>query len=147
MRSGAPYSDSLDAYFGTVYGFVGGEMNKAGYKSLNSQGLGLISDDGLRSHVARVYEQTYPRAEGSLELERSVVLDLLRPYFLAYFRDLRFGQSATPLDYDAVSADGEFLNHIDYRLQVVKQNNLPLLGTAKSEIRELIEAIAAELGG
>ena len=50
MRSGASYSDSLDAYFGTVYGFLGGQLNKAGYESVKSQGLGLISDDGLRSH-------------------------------------------------------------------------------------------------
>ena len=146
MRSGAPYSDSLDAYFGAVYGYHSGETNKAGYESLKSQGLGLISDDGLRSHVARVYEQTYPRVEASLELERGIVLDLLRPYFLVYFRDLRFGQRATPLDYDAVSADGVFLNHVDYRLQAVKQNHLPRLETATSEIRALIEAIEFELG-
>ena len=147
MRSGAPYSDSLDAYFGAVYGYQGGETNKAGYESLKSQGLGLISDDGLRSHVARVYEQTYPSAEGSIEFERSVILDLLRPYFLVYFRDLRFGDSATPLDFQALLTDTEFLNLVDYRLQTVRQNHIPTFETAISDVGALIEAIEAELGG
>ena len=61
----------------------------------------------------RTYEQTYPSAEGSIELERSIVLDLLRPYFLVRFRDLRFGQRPTPLNYDAVSTDTQFLNLVD----------------------------------
>jgi hypothetical protein len=81
-----------------------------------------------------------------LEAERRVVLDLLRPYFLENFRDLIFNQSATPLDYDAVLNDTPFLNLVDYRLQGVKQSSIPLLETATSEIRELIEAIEVELG-
>ncbi len=146
LRSGAPYADSLDAYFGTVYGSLRARLNTAGYESLKSQGLGLISDDGLRSHLTRVYERAYPSAEDSMELERMVLFDLFRPYFLVHFRDLRFGQSATPLDYDVVSSDVEFLNLLDYRIQVVRQNHLPSLETATSEIRALIEAIEAELG-
>jgi len=146
LRTGAPYVDSLDAYFGTVYGFQHIELNTAGYESLKSQGLELISDDGLRSHIARVYEQTYPNAERAIASERAVVLDLLRPYFLVHFRDLRFNESATPLDYDEVSKDAEFLNLVDYRLQLVRQNHIPLLQHATSEMRDLIEATALELG-
>ena len=37
LRSGAPYADSLDAYFGTVYGFGYSLLNKGGYESLKSQ--------------------------------------------------------------------------------------------------------------
>ena len=81
-----------------------------------------------------------------MELERDVVLDLLRPYFLVYFRDLIFDRSATPLDYDAVSTDAEFLNLMDYRLQAVRQNHIPRFERGTSEIRDLIEATALELG-
>ena len=55
--------DSLDAYFGTAYGFGGFEPSTAGYESLKSQGLGLISDVSLADHIATVYEQAYPIAE------------------------------------------------------------------------------------
>ena len=73
-------------------------------------------------------------------------MDLLRPYFLVHFRDLIFNENATPLDYDAVSADGEFLNLVDYRLQGVKQNHIPNLERATSEIGALIDSIEVELG-
>ena len=63
-----------------------------------------------------------------------------------YFRDLMFNQSATPLDYDAVSTDAEFLNLMDYRLQAVRQNHIPRFQQSTSEIRDLIEATALELG-
>ena len=39
LRSGAAYADSLDTYFGTLYGFAGTQLNAAGYESLKSQGL------------------------------------------------------------------------------------------------------------
>ncbi len=147
LRSGAPYADSLDGYFGTLYGSASVRLNTAGYESLKSQGLGLISDNGLASQVARVYEQTYPTLEGSMDTEREVVRDYLRPYFLAHFRDLTFDQSATPLDYQAILRDTEFLNLVDYRLQVVIQNHIRVFTGAISEIGALIDAISVELGG
>ena len=146
LRSGAPYADSLDAYFGTVYGFAYSQLNRGGYESLKSQGPGLISDDDLRSHVARVYEQTYPRVEDSMDQERSAVLEVLRPYFLAYFRDLRSNESATPLNYQMILGDTEFLNSVDYRLQAVTRRDIPRFGRAISEIRALIDSIEVELG-
>ena len=147
LQSGAPYSDSLDAYFGTVYGVTTTELNTAAYESLKSQGLGLISDEGLRSHVARVYEQSYRRVEWTGDLESDVVLGLLRPYFLLHFRDLRFSQSATPLDFQALLSDIEFLNLVAYRLQTVRQSHIPAFERAISEVGALIEEIAFELAG
>lgn len=49
LRSQAPHADSLDTYFGTLYGFYAPPLNSAGYESLKSQGLGLISNADLRS--------------------------------------------------------------------------------------------------
>jgi hypothetical protein len=147
LRSDAPYADSLDLYFGTLYGMDGTPLNTSGYESLKSQGLGLIEDDALRSHIARVYETSYTRARGAIDDERSTVLDLLRPYFLMHFRDLRFNESATPLDYDLISNDPEFLNLADYRLQNLTQNGIPLMRGAIPEIRALKVAIDQALTG
>lgn len=147
LHSGAPYADSLDAYFGALYGFDGRPLNSSAYESLKSQGLGLIRDDALRSHIAEVYEWSYARARGAQDGERSSVLDLLRPYFLLHFKDLRFNRSATPLDYEFISNDPEFLNLADYRLQNVTQNSLPLVQEAILDIRALKAAIDEELAG
>lgn len=146
LRSGAPYADSLDMYFGTLYGMDGRALNTSGYESLKSQGLGLIKDDALRSHIARVYEGSYDKARGARDAEASIVLGLLRPYFLGHFKDLRFNSSATPLDYEFISNDPEFLNLADYRLQNLAQNGIPLLREAIPEVRALKAAVDRELG-
>ena len=145
MRSGAPYATSLDTCFGAAYGFQTMDLNRAAYESLKSRGLDLVSDDGLRSQIAEVYERIYPRAEGSAELEEDVVLGLLRPYFLAHFRDLRFGISATPINFAALLGDGMFLNLLDYRLQTLRQNHIPRVRQATAAIRMLVDSISAEL--
>lgn len=145
IGSGAPYADSLDAYFGTLYGFQDPPLNTGGYESLKSQGLGLVSDDALRSHIARVYEQSYSAAQDAKDMERSTILNLLRPYFLVHFRDLQFGITATPIDYRAVSRDPQFINLAAYRLQLARQNHLPQIRQAMSDIRALKDAIAQDL--
>ena len=145
LRSGAPYSDSLDARFGSVYGFRSLDLNRAGYESLKSRGLDLISEDSLRSRIAGVYERAYPRVQGAAQLEEDVVLGLLRPYFLAHFTELRFGSSATPVDYRALVIDAAFLNLVDYRLQTIRQNHIPRIEHATTEIRALLASISAEL--
>lgn len=71
----------------------------------------MISNRELRAQIAQVYEKTYPRTRRSISYEEN--LNLLRPYFLTNFRDLRFHTSATPLDYDAISRSTEFLNLVD----------------------------------
>ncbi|MGD8278184.1 MAG: DUF6090 family protein [Gemmatimonadota bacterium] len=147
MQAGGEYSDTLEAYFGAAYGFQSLDLNRAGYESLKSQGLDLVSDATLRSRIAQVYEQAYPRIEASVRMERNVVLEVLRPYFLRHFRNLRFGLSAEPIDYRALLADDEFLNLLDYRRQVVAQNHItrfteaiPQLEALRTRIREALRA-------
>lgn len=94
-----------------------------------------------------MHELSYKEAQDALDDERGVILDLLRPYFLVHFRDLRFNRSATPLDYGFISHDPEFLNLADYRLQNHKQNSHPALQRAIPRIRALRAAIGNELAG
>lgn len=146
LHSEAPYVDSLDTYFGTAYGYAPAELNTGAYESLKSQGLGLISNRVLRSHVTRVYEQTYRSIQASLEAERDIVLGLMRPYFLRNFENLVFSRSATPLDYDFVASDQRFINLLEYRRQVVQANHIAFLDSGIAEIRALIAALEQELG-
>lgn len=142
----APYVPALDRDFGVLYGFGHAGFNRAAYESLKSQGLDMISNDRLRSHIAGVYEQSYGQAQASIDAELRVIVDLLEPYFLAHFTDHEFTQSATPLDYDSLCKDATFLNTVDYRLQVTRQNGIPTAEATIAEINALIEAIDEELG-
>ena len=141
MQKGGRYAPALDQDFGVLYGFGPANFNRAAYESLKSQGLDLISDNKLRSHIARVYEQSYGNAQAAVDSELRVILDLLQPYFLTQFKDLRFRQSATPLDYEALLLDSKFLNIVDYRLQIVRQNNIPTAEATLADINTLIAAL------
>lgn len=145
LQSTAPYADSLDAHFGSMYGNSSFEPNMAAYESLKSQGIGLVSNQAIRSQIAAVYEQAYASIEASLETEANVVLEVLRPYFLLHFRDLRFNQTATPLSYDSLRRSVEFANLVSYRLQVVRQNHLPRFESGIAEVQQLINALEQEL--
>jgi hypothetical protein len=145
MRSGQPYTPELDRLFGAVYGANAFDLSAATFESLKSHGITLISNGELRARIARVYEETYERMRRSIRYEESFILDLLRPYFLANFRDLRFNKSATPLDYEAISKSEEFINLIDYRLQLTRQNQLPEFERAIGQIDALIAALDEEL--
>jgi hypothetical protein len=145
LQSDAPYSQSMDTNFGAVYGAGAFDLNAAAYESLKSHGLTLISNRDLRSQIAQVYEQTYADVRRSIRYEESSVFDLLRPYFLRNFKDLVFDKSATPLDYSEISNSPEFRNLVDYRLQLIKQNQVPTFERSADAIAQLIDAIDAEL--
>lgn len=145
LDSELPYEDSVDTYFGAVYGANAFSLNAAAYESLKSHGLTLISDRTLRSEIAMMYELTYPDTQRAIRYEESTVLDILRPYFLLHFRDLTFDKSATPIDYDFVANDTKFLNLANYRLQLVRQNQIPTFERAAAEMEKLIQALELEL--
>lgn len=144
LRSDQPYSEALDPYFGAVYGVNAFDLSVAAYESLKSYGLTLISNRELRTQIAQVYEEAYARTKRAIAYEESLILDLLRPYFLTHFRDLRFNVSATPLEYETISKSTEFLNLVDYRLQLTRQNQVPTFESALGQIDALIAAIDAE---
>ncbi len=146
MKAGKPYTPDLDADFGTLYGTYTQRLNWAAYESLKSEGLELISDTELRFQITQIFEKTYTGIDLSYQTEIGAVIGVLRPYFLVQFRDLVFNQSATPVDYQALLEDIEFLNIADYRLQVVRQNNIPVFSRSIEEINDLIEALDGELG-
>lgn len=147
LRTKRPYDPSMDADFGAMYGFNYLALDRAAYESLKSSGIELISNDRLRAQIARVYEKRYQLIERSMTGERDVVLEILRPYFLDHFRDMRFTVSATPIEYQTLVEDIRFANLADYRLQTVRNNQLPNFEAARADIVALIAAIDAEVGG
>ena len=140
-----PYENSVDTYFGAVYGANAFSLNAAAYESLKSHGLTLISDRTLRSEIAMMYELTYPNTQRAIRYEESTVLDILRPYFLLHFRELIFNKSATPIDYDFIANDTKFLNLANYRLQLIRQNQIPTFERVAAEMEKLIQALELEL--
>ncbi len=120
-----PYADTLDAYFGVVYGLSIVTVNTSPYESLKSRGLGLISDAALRSDVTRLYDLSYGYLDEIHKTQRSAVLDLMRPYFLNHFEHMVFGVTATPYAYDQLLDDPYFRNLLAYRQQIIEGTEIP----------------------
>jgi hypothetical protein len=141
-----PYDPAADALFGSAYGFRTVSLNTAAYETLKAAGLHLVSDSRLRLGIARLFDHHYDVLDGIDQIERAVNLDLLRPYYLEHFRDIRFNESATPLDYDATIADSYFRNLVDYRATILDANQIREYAAAIAAIAPVLEQLDDVLG-
>jgi hypothetical protein len=148
LASSEPYADSLDALFGMVYSTgVVQPPNMAPYEALKARGLQLISDEALRLQIIEVYENTYATIHRQNDFNVNVVFEVLRPYYLSHFRDLRFGQSATPLDYAALKQDQYFHNMLVYRADFVRRALIDQYANAITSIKALLDALDVQVVG
>ena len=145
IESGRPYDRSLDAKFGMSYGLRLIQLNGSPWESLKSRGLGLVTNRELRARLARTYDVTYANVAEANLVQRNIVLDALRPYYLKHFRDLEFNVTATPIDYDFIASDPEYRNLLAYRRQGIRQGQLNGYPEARAEIAGLIQAIDDEI--
>ena len=99
----------------------------------------------MRQRLVKIYDHYYERIYGANQVDTGVNLDLMRPYFLQHFRDLKFSSSATPMDFDAVIADPWFLNMVEYRLTVLKGNQLNFYPEVMTNIEATLALLDAEL--
>ncbi|WP_412061296.1 hypothetical protein [Rubrivirga sp. IMCC45206] len=145
LDGGGLYADTLDAYFGAVYGLSLVTVNASPYESLKSRGLGILADPALRAQAARLYDLRYDLLDELQQTQRSAVLDLMRPYVLAHFSDMVFGVTATPLDYERTRADPYFGNLVAYRREIVVGTEIPFYEGTIAEVEALLAALDAAL--
>lgn len=141
----APYTESLPAEFGLVLGIWPLQFNRSPYDVLKAKGLALISNDGLRLRLVRVYDQVFADYQASQEDDRNVVFEVVRPHFLRAFRDIRFRETATPISYDEIVRDPYFHNVLDYRLRSLEVNCVDPAATAIKEVSGLLEDLDREI--
>ncbi len=145
LESGAPYEPAMDGLFGAAYGVHGINLNSTAYDTLKAYGLPSISNAELRRGITRIYDHHYEKILTEATIDTGVTLGVMRPYFLKNFRDLRFHESATPIDYGFVVSDPYFHNIVDYRLAVLRANQLSSYPEAIAEIRAVLGLLDGEL--
>jgi hypothetical protein len=109
LKNRIPLSDTLKQHYGNVWGnFQLGE-NTAAWENLKSVGIDLISNDSLRSAVARLYSTRYQYLE-NLErgLDDRFQWDQLYPQILEHLNMDTMWVSASPVDHEALVDDREF---------------------------------------
>ncbi|MFC1688773.1 DUF6090 family protein [Pseudomonadota bacterium] len=145
LRSRSSYDPSMDRLFGAVYGIRMTNLNTVAYETLKSVGLQSISNPELRAGIATVFDNYYDRLLGEQDIDMQVTANVMRPYYLQHFRDLKFGESATPMDYEEILDDTYFLNIVDYRLAVLRSNQLDSYGLTAVEIRKVLQLLNEEI--
>ena len=115
------------------------------YETLKSIGMQSVSNRELRLGIATVFNHYYERLVGEHKIDGLVTTEVLRPYYLRHFRDLRFWKSATPIDYEAVVSDTCFQNIVNYRLTVLRHNQLDSYAKAIAEIQTVLKMPDKEL--
>ena len=144
LKQKPPYDPSMDPLFGAVYGMRVTNLNTGTYETLKSVGLQSISNRELRLRIAEIYDYHYEQVAGGHDIELSVNIDLMRPYFLQHFRNLEFWKSATPIDYDTLINDVWFQNMVDYRLAALRGNQLDSYALTITAIRKVLELLDGE---
>lgn len=145
LRRGGSYADSLRPWFGAVFGLWSVPLNRAPYEALKATDLSLVSSDSLRADLADLYERTFTDLAEAEATDRNAIFEVLRPYFLQSFRDIRFRESATPLQPEVVMRDPYFLNLVEYRLTVLRANQLSATTRAITKVQATLGRIGAEL--
>jgi len=145
LEQGRPYSDSLDAYFGTVIGIWPFQPNYSVYEVVKAQGLQLITSDSLRLRIARLYDQVYAKYLDSQANDRNVIFEVVRPYYLEEFRSIRVRESATPVAYENLVGHSYFLNLLEYRLGTFMVNCVEPASMAQSEVTSLLASLDREI--
>ncbi|MDX1557146.1 MAG: DUF6090 family protein [Xanthomonadales bacterium] len=140
-----PYEPEMDRLFGAAYGFRMANVSTASYETLKSEGLQSVTNRELRALIARVFDHHYLLIEEWRQLEKETTYDILRPYYLQYFKDLRFHKNATPLDYEFIVNDAYFRNMIHYRISSLEFNPMDSYPEAIRDMRTAIARIDEEI--
>lgn len=146
LARGSHYADSMDAYFGAPIKVWEIQLNTSPYEVLKAKGLDLIADDSLRLRIVQVYDQRYQDLQTSEGDDRNVIFEVVRPYFLKNFRNVRFGESATPIDYAGIAHDSYFVNVLTYRMASLQANVVGPTQLAMTDLTELTRMLDQAVG-
>ena len=145
LKTNITYEPSMDRLFGAAYGVHGINLNTTAYETLKSVGLQSVSNVELRQGIMRIFDHFYEKILLERDVDIGVTLEVMRPYYLQHFSDLRFLESATPIDYEKVAGDMYFRNIIDYRLAVLRSNQLRSYPEVITEINAVLRLLENEL--
>jgi hypothetical protein len=108
-----PFHDSLKTHFTNTYGFTAVVHKKAAYKSLQSQGVSIVSNDSLRHFITYYYEGRVPYQE---KIERgtlsTAVLDSRDA--MKRFKNFSYIGELEPIDFEALKEDKEYISWLSF---------------------------------
>jgi hypothetical protein len=141
LKTKKPFNDSLENFYGNIFGNFQLTENTAAWENLKSVGLDLISDDTLRSSISHLYSTSYKYLENlEQNLDNNYQWDYLYPQILEHITIDKLWVSASPLNHEALMDDREFQEvlkmNMFFRDYMQNQYN-----QVQSEVNSLLEQI------
>jgi len=119
LESKSALHDSLSYHFGNLHGNFMLTENTAAWENLKSVGFDLISNDILRSKIAKLYSTKYKYLE-SLEqrVDDGYQWNQMYPQILKNINVKKVWVSASPNDYEALQENREFKEVLKMNLSI-----------------------------
>lgn len=138
------HDEHLNSLFGSVYGIRALNLNRALYEDLKSTGLGIVSDEKLKSQIIDVFENNYASFDGIKKNELSIN-QVNRPYYLSNFVSIQFSKYAVPMDIEKLWKDAYYKNIVYYRLVTLKGNQEMVYRRSIRNMNVLLELLEQNL--
>jgi hypothetical protein len=135
------YHKGLDTLFGQVYGMRKMALNSAFYEDLKSSSLRIIDNEDIRLQIVQLFELNYKGLSDIFSGAEPSINEVIRPYYLSNFHDIKFIEAATPNNLDKVWNDTYFQNIVDFRIIAITSNQVMAYEKALPKINEIIRDI------
>jgi len=140
IQEGLPYTTDLDASFKTILTGSAVRMNTAAFDTLKYRGIDLISNSAIRRMLVDYYDSEQARLERRNSYD-SGDQSTAEPYFKKNFRWESGELLMTPVDYDSLVVDQEFLNILAVRIWGLGNLASPTYDEIANEAAQLANAI------
>ena len=115
-------------------------INSASFEDLKNRGLKLVSEPDLRLQLIQFFENNRTIWMDRVALDVDQRIDFVQPYMRTHFK-----WRGTPIDYEQLLGDYEFLYILKHQAGVYRQNTLPIFQEGVAAAKSLIEALKKEL--
>jgi hypothetical protein len=149
LLTNTAYHDSLDFHFGSIQYNTQFTVNTGGFENLKSRGFEIISNDSIRKSIIQLHDVWYDFLSKIGERNNVINIEQFTPKYQTYFTDFRsnFKENrvlCTPLDYQVLIGNTEFLQLISYQ-KFINKGTVEILENTIKDIRELISKTEIEL--
>ncbi len=139
-----PYHDSLEYYYGNLWGNTLFIKNTSAFENLESFGFNIISNDSLRKEITNLYSAKYNYLAQVETLDNKYQFDQLQPELRKHVRMDALWNKAYPIDPQKLMKNHEFKEVIRFNI-TTRQFVINIYNGIKSDIDKLINLIKKEL--
>jgi hypothetical protein len=142
FKRNLPYHDSINNHFVRLNPrFL---VTKTAYNNLNQIGMRIIQNDYLRKKITFHYQHHYELLLGWNDGLYNLWFKDAANIYDSYFREFQYGTKAVPFDFEKLSHNQQYINHLNTRIGLL---NSAIARNRSTIVRseELINAIEKEL--